>query len=337
MPAITRRKAVIVLGMHRSGTSAVAGAAIHLGLKPPHTPLAPTIDNPTGFHEPIPLTELNHVILSAMGCSWYDCLSFNPDVLDDAARAAVFDNCTAVLHQEFADEPAFLVKDPRLCLTLPIWLPALEALNATISVLLVVRHPEEVARSLFWRDMLPESQTAAVWLHHMLEAERMTRGMPRAVVLYTELLQDWRDCMARAGRTAGIEWPIPIDRCERDIEDVVVPSLWHHVAEQNSVAVGHPSIRDLIDEAWSALRRLADNPASIVVQEQLNAVRSRFMIERNRSAGPLRRQNHHFGSSTCFAAAPSRSAASNASTPRASGHAVTSYGLNTPSSNPGRS
>src|SRR5579862_9642986 len=96
-----RRMAVVVLGMHRSGTSAVAGAAIRLGLTPPRTPLAPTPDNPTGFHEPLPVYNLNHVFLAAMGHNWYDCLTFSPDSLDDAARAAAFDKCTEVLQHEF--------------------------------------------------------------------------------------------------------------------------------------------------------------------------------------------------------------------------------------------
>jgi hypothetical protein len=89
----TTRVAIIVLGMHRSGTSAVAGAAVRLGLAPPRTPLAPTLDNPTGFHESIPVVDLNHLILNAVGRDWYHCLSFEPDMLDDDAQATTFDRC----------------------------------------------------------------------------------------------------------------------------------------------------------------------------------------------------------------------------------------------------
>jgi hypothetical protein len=281
MSANTGRVAVIVLGMHRSGTSAVAGAAIRLGLAPPKTPIAPTDDNPTGSHESLPLGNLNHLLLNAAARGWYDCLSFSPDMLNDAARAAGFDYCTDVLRQEFADEPAFVVKDPMLCLTLPLWLPALRAVGATVSVLLVVRHPEEVARSLFWRDLLPESGSAVVWLHHMLEAERMTRRIPRAVVLYTDLLHDWRGCMARAGAMANIAWPTPPHRLQPGGDGVVIRSLRHHIAAANSVTVGPPPMRDLLDEAWLALRQLGDDPALPIVQARLDNVRARFAIQRN--------------------------------------------------------
>jgi hydroxymethylpyrimidine/phosphomethylpyrimidine kinase len=45
----------------------------------------------------------------------------------EAARAVVFDVCSRTLHEQFASAPAFVLKDPRLCLTLPAWLPALRA------------------------------------------------------------------------------------------------------------------------------------------------------------------------------------------------------------------
>jgi hypothetical protein len=276
----TTRVAIIVLGMHRSGTSAVAGAAVRLGLAPPRTPLAPTLDNPTGFHESIPVVDLNHLILNAVGRDWYHCLSFEPDMLDDDAQATTFDRCTAILRQEFNHEPAFVMKDPLLCLTLPIWLPALRALNAAVSALLVLRHPEEVARSLFQRDMLPEANTAAVWLHYMLEAERMTRNVPRAVIFYHDFLRDWRRCMSRAGRDADIAWPHPPEQLPSDMGDVASPSLRHYDAAADSVAIGPPCIRDLVNEAWSAFRQLGDSSLAPFACNRLDFVRARFAAHR---------------------------------------------------------
>lgn len=271
--------------MHRSGTSAVAGAAIRLGLAPPRTLLQPNEDNPAGFHESVPIAELNHLVLNALGRNWYHCLSFDPDLLDAAARDAAFASCTALLRQEFANEPAFVMKDPLLCLTLPIWLPALHGIGATVSALLVLRHPDEVARSIFRRDGLPETETAAVWLHHTLEGERMTRSMPRAMVFYTDLLHDWRGCMERAGRTATIAWPAPINFAQPDLGQVVRRSLRHHVAAGSGVTVGSPPVRELIDAAWPALRQLRDNAASPAAYAKLDHVRAQFAFLRDPSRG----------------------------------------------------
>jgi hypothetical protein len=268
--------------MHRSGTSAVTGATIRLGLAPPKTPLPPRPDNPAGFHESALIGELNHLILNALGRNWYHCLSFDPAMLDEAARAAAFDHCTAILRREFGDAPAFVVKDPLLCMTLPIWLPALHHLGAAVTALHVIRHPDEVAQSVYRRDMLPMALTMAVWFHHTLEAERMTRGMPRAFVFYDDFLRDWRACMARAGEIARIAWPSPGLLFRPDFGDVAIRSLRHHVAEVNSTAAGSPEVRALIDEALPVLRQLWDHPESPAALARIDDLRGRFAIYRRR-------------------------------------------------------
>ncbi len=276
------RRAVIVLGMHRSGTSAVAGTAVRLGLAPPLHPLPAAADNPSGFHESMAVVGLNHLLLRAAGCDWPDCLSFSPDLLDSAACAAAFNVSRQILRQEFPGAQAFLMKDPRLCLTLPAWLPALHAVGAAVSVLLVVRHPEEVVRSLSRRDGLPEAVTAPLWLHHMLEAERVSRPFPRAIVFYDDLMRDWRGCMARAGRDAKIVWPMGRDGVETGMGDVPRSSLRHHAAGQDRAAVGPPLVRDLIADTWRALRALQDRALSSVARANLDMARVRLTAWRAR-------------------------------------------------------
>ncbi len=274
MPA--RRTAVIVLGMHRSGTSAVTGATIRLGFAPPRTLLPSTVDNPTGFHESLPIDRMDHLILNALGQDWFHCLNFDPDTLDAAAQAAALDSCVAILRQEYADAPAFVLKDPLMCLTVPIWLAALRAIGAAVSVLIVARHPDEVANSLYRRDRLPSADTTAVWLHYVLEAERLTRGLPRAVVLYTDLLRDWRGCMARAGATANIVWPLPPWSMQPGRGEVVIGALRHHVAAGDPVTVGKPPIRDLASEAWQAVGQLRDETAFPFAHNRLDYARACF-------------------------------------------------------------
>src|SRR5580658_1796148 len=145
---IPRRLAVVVMGMHRSGTSAVAGTAVRLGLAAPRTMLPASPDNPAGFYESTEVVLHNQRVLHAARCTWVDCLPFEPSRLDDATRSALAEQSLAVLRGEFDGAAAFMIKDPRLCLTLPVWLPALHAIGAAVAGLLVIRHPQEVVRSL---------------------------------------------------------------------------------------------------------------------------------------------------------------------------------------------
>src|ERR1019366_1440121 len=279
--AVHQRLAVIVVGMHRSGTSAVAGTAVRLGLAPPRGMLPPSRDNPARYYEPVAVGLLNDLLLKEMGFTWYNCLSLDPDRVREAASPNAFDLTAAIVRAEFADAPAFVIKDPRLCLTLPVWLPALRAAGAAVAVLLVIRHPAEVMRSLFERDRLPWDAMALLWLHHMLEAERITRSLPRAVIAYEDLLLDWRGCMMRAGQTAGIAWPEEADRHRPDIDAFLNQSFRHHVAAHTPAAVGPRSVRGLIDMAWSALRELRNDPGAVFPREWLDQARMTFAARRD--------------------------------------------------------
>ena len=219
--------------MHRGGTSALAGTAVRLGLALPRTPLPASNDNPSGFFESVPVVSANHHILMAAGCFWNVCLTFDPDRLDEILPVADRQFILKTLLQEFGGPAPFVLKDPRLCLTLPAWRPALQTAECVVRVLIVLRHPAEVVRSLAVRNGFPESQSAPHWLHHMLEAERASRGLRRAIVTYDGLMRDWRSCMASAGEIADVTWPRPIAVAARDIDPFLAAARRHHRAEDD--------------------------------------------------------------------------------------------------------
>src|SRR5690242_15048034 len=68
----TRRRAVVVLGMHRSGTSALAGALHLAGAGEPKTPIPADENNQRGYWEPAPLVQAHDEFLTAIGSSWAD-------------------------------------------------------------------------------------------------------------------------------------------------------------------------------------------------------------------------------------------------------------------------
>src|SRR5581483_9655837 len=108
-----------------------------------------------------------------------------------------------------AGAPLWGVKDPRLCRLLPLWRPLLAGLGARPCFILAVRHPAEVAGSLLRRDGLNAGCAAILWLRHVLEAERGSRGAARAIVHYEDLVggAGWRAVAARLAAQFGIAWP----------------------------------------------------------------------------------------------------------------------------------
>lgn len=63
---------IVVLGMHRSGTSLVAGALHRMGVPMGTRFRAPDSSNPHGYWEDLDWRDLNKAILNGAGGTWYD-------------------------------------------------------------------------------------------------------------------------------------------------------------------------------------------------------------------------------------------------------------------------
>ncbi len=182
------KTALVVLGMHRSGTSSVAGALTHLGAAAPLTLMAPADDNPRGFWESDVVMVLNDQLLSEAGSSWHDWRRLpHPPRIDD-----VRDRIVAVLQQEFGDAATIVLKDPRMCRLFPAWRDALEAAGYRSLIVSPLRTPSEVAASLQARNPISREHGLRLWLRHVLDAEVASRGLPRHFMHWSSFMTDWR-------------------------------------------------------------------------------------------------------------------------------------------------
>jgi sulfotransferase family protein len=176
---------VFVLGMHRSGTSAVTRVVNLLGVpigRPERLMLARD-DNPAGFWEHAGLMEVNDAVLARLGGSW------------DAPPADVADVDLAALAQRARDEfdatydgDHFVYKDPRVGLLLPFWRAVLGA-RATAAIV-VLRNPLDIAASLLHRNQLAVSYSLALWEHYLHAVLHDIAGMAVLVVDYDALVDE---------------------------------------------------------------------------------------------------------------------------------------------------
>ena len=107
---------VVILGMHRSGTSMVAEALASGGIYvgEPADLLQGQEDNPHGFWEREDVVALNDAILANNGATWY-----RPPVTPDASVAA--SEAMAAIVAGMPADQSWLIKDPRQVLTWPCW------------------------------------------------------------------------------------------------------------------------------------------------------------------------------------------------------------------------
>ena len=188
--AVAEPRALLVLGMHRSGTSAVAGALRLAGVDLGTDLMAPAADNPRGFFEHAGVVAIHDRLLHALGRAWNDPRPLPAGWLESAAASTASAELEALLRAEFGASPLWAVKDPRMCRLLPLWWPVLERMGVRPAALFVLRHPDEVAASLAARNAWPSGLSRLLWIQHLLEAEAASRHVPRTVLAYARLLED---------------------------------------------------------------------------------------------------------------------------------------------------
>lgn len=195
------RRAIVIAGCHRSGTSALAGALGLLGWQTPETLMPGNQANAPGFWESLPVIRFNESLLEAADRSWLDPKPLPDGVPPTQARAPA--QAEALLAAEFPGDRDFVLKDPRISRLLPFWRMCLEGWHIAATVLIACRNPGDVCRSLQERDHLSAGHAGQIWLTYTLDAERGSRGLPRAFVRYEELLERPRETLATALRQVG--------------------------------------------------------------------------------------------------------------------------------------
>ena len=201
------RRAILVLGMHRSGTSALAGVLERMGCDGPATPMASKVGNERGHHESQRVYELHGAMLASADTRWGDWAPVHPGWLASPEAGEFRARAREVIDAEFAGSELFVLKDPRICRVAPIWLGALRDLGVTPLPLHIQRHPLEVAASLARRNDMDRDTALLLWLRHVLDAEAATRGLGRAHTSYARLLGDWPAVVR--GLEAGLGLSLP--------------------------------------------------------------------------------------------------------------------------------
>lgn len=214
---------IFVLGMHRSGTSAVTRVlgllGVHLGNP---SEMNPTDDgNPRGYWERREVLALDEEILAALEASWCEPLPADPARLHARDRAS-FEKRAASIVSSLDPHRPWALKDPRFCLLLPLW----RAVLTSPLCVLVHRDPLEVARSLRTRNGFPLPLGLALWESHARAALSSSEGLPRLLVSYPSLVDD---PVGTAGnlvrRLADLGVVPPGSVPERALLEFVSPSL----------------------------------------------------------------------------------------------------------------
>ena len=250
MTDATGQRVIVVLGMHRSGTSAMSRVVNLLGAQISSNLLPPQPDNPLGYWEPLELVRLNDRFLSTAGSSWDDIRPLRAGWLNPAARRNEIENAVEFLTEDFSEAPLFSVKDPRLSRSLLIWLAAFKRLGIEPFFVIACRNPLAVCKSLLARNNFSIGYGQLLWLRYMLEAETATRGQRRIIVHYEKLLKDWRCALATILEQMAL-WRVAPNGHEAKIDNFLDIDEQHHTGSIEAL-LANDQFSDLTKDTYVA-------------------------------------------------------------------------------------
>jgi len=254
--------ALVVLGVYRSGTSALARVLNLCGAALPENVIAARLDiNRKGFWETEAVVDLNARMLQRVGAAWN-----RPDVTlppDGPVIDEFLDIAREILESEYEDAPLILIKDPRMCVLAPVWDRALRQSGYRPAYVVAVRDPREVAgslaRSLGQYGGMPHDRALALWHGYTGAAEAFVNRTDAKVafVHYDDLLDDWRSAVRTIARQLDVD--LDTELHADAIDTFLDPSLRSQRAKR---ADGSTSIAALEDATMQALyRRILDRCA----------------------------------------------------------------------------
>ena len=255
---------LLILGMHRSGTSALAGALHTAGWFFGEQLLPSTMDfNPKGFFEDQRIVAIHDDLLASLGLRWYNCHLLPPDWMASTGAVQARQQLTALLSAEFLSRPRWAVKDPRLSVFLPLWTAVLDTLDVPFQCLVLLRHPAEVVASLTRRNAFTQDLGYLNWLTYSLAAEIGSRGYERQLVQYEQLVAEPERCLRACLARLGAE-----DLLSTDVVAHIAPDLRHHYHHHQQQDQSLPA---LVSTAFDALREVDRDPALQTVLDGLYA------------------------------------------------------------------
>jgi len=288
--AIALSQSILILGPHRSGTSAVTRVLNLLGVDLGSDMLPPKFDNQQGYWEHRAVFQLHERLLSRAGSAWHEYRPMPHGWQELQDIKAIRDELMGLLHEEFRGKPLWGVKDPRLCKLLPLWIGLLEEHRVDVRFVIIVRNPLEVVSSLERRNRFSHAKCVLLCLSEMLSAMANTEGRKRAFVSYDRLLTDWRHVVDDLARQLEIEWPNEPSSREAEIDSFLKPSERHHrygAKQLRNDATLPPWAADL----YEALERASRGDEDILSQcaqrayESFSSATALFLPELNRLNG----------------------------------------------------
>jgi len=252
---LVQKRLIVVLGMHRCGTSAITRGlqvmGVHLGNR-----LMPLVagNNDKGFWEDIDINALNVEMLNALNNDWHHLSLIKQEDLELLKRDGFFIRAAELVQQKTVNNPLWGFKDPRISRLFPFWKEVFNYCNFDVSYILAVRHPISVALSLAKRNGIDMEKSHLLWLIHLIKSLSGLTGCNYIVVDYDKLMQDADQELNRIAEKFNLK----INPAELEIfkSEFLDPNLRHAVFSYDDL-MQHDRTSDFLRDVFTTVMNLS--------------------------------------------------------------------------------
>ncbi|MNZ33393.1 hypothetical protein D3C78_507380 [compost metagenome] len=221
-----RSKAIVILGMHRSGTSLLAKTIKSLGvyIGRDEEMIGPREDNPEGFWEHSEIVDVHEKLLGNLSSSWDTTKPLPEEWWLSEEVVSYRSQIKDIVTGNFSNRAVWGFKDPRTCLLLPLWKSVFQELDIEPIYIICLRNPLNVAASLQKRDRFTNEKSMALWTLYVMSSLYYTIDERRMVVSYDRLLEQ----PVETGEGISHFLNIPYNGTERDLMSSLPNSRLRH-------------------------------------------------------------------------------------------------------------
>jgi hypothetical protein len=246
------QRLLLIVGMYRSGSSALAHALAALGYYPGSEADLRAGDefNEGGYWENQRIMRLNDMITAQFGLGDFACQCLPENWQDFPATPHLLQHAASQVQSLYSGREFAGWKDPRTTRLLPFWLSVLELAGFEPQFLAPIRDPVAVAQSLRRRDHIELTTGIGLWVHYNLCALHFLRSDQVRLINYEDLIRHPREALIPVLSSLGhhsdaLKWSA--------VETALRAELSHHEAGQISgIAIA--------EQLLPLLRQIATNP-----------------------------------------------------------------------------
>lgn len=264
MDQITDKKLVVVLGMHRSGTSVITRGLCCVNVTLGNRLIPPAEDNDKGFWEDIDINNLNVEMMSLIGKDWHHLGPILPSDVELLKSKGYVERAIDLLNLKLSNVRCFGFKDPRTAKLFEFWKNVFKVGNYNVSYILALRNPLSVVRSLEKRDKFEEEKSFLLWIDHVICSLECARGNEFIIIDYDLLMTDPDFQIDRISKYLQLE----INEKELDLykSEFLEFGLQHTIYDPNDI-LKYESSSALVYEIYTSLLNVAKGINKIVDDE----------------------------------------------------------------------